>query len=106
MASTSDTTGMIATMNNTSVSLLPPPLCPFCVIFNNYFNIIEFELLGKQDASRLPFGFLEKFAFSSNRRELLNPSINIENEKKVKKQMILKWVIMIIVLKIYKIIQN
>ena len=44
----------------------------------------EFEFLGKQDSSRLPFGFLEKYAYSSDRRALLDPSLNGENEKKSK----------------------
>ena len=45
---------------------------------------LELEFLGKQDASRLPFGFLEKYAYSSDRRALLNPPSKGENEKKSK----------------------
>ena len=44
---------------------------------------IEFELLGKQDSSRLPFGFVEKFAFAADRRKLLN--VRASDEKKEEK---------------------
>ena len=45
---------------------------------------LDFDFLGKQDSSRLPFGFLEKYAYSSDRRALLNPLSNGESETKSK----------------------
>ena len=43
-------------------------------------DVLEFELLGKQDSSRLPFGFLEKFAFAGDRRKLINSSGSNNND--------------------------
>ena len=43
-------------------------------------NLTEFEALGEQDSSRLPFGFVEKFAFGQNRRKLIDKQDNNESK--------------------------
>ena len=45
------------------------------------FLLTEFELLGKQDSSRLPFGFVEKFAFAADRRKLIDASGSDEKKE-------------------------